>query len=97
MHTAEPNTDTKLTLSSPPSPGEASFATKGSRCSKLSVRETTVLACLALGKSGREVARILEISVCTVRAHVRNITRKLNASNIPHAVAEGFRAGILER
>lgn len=61
----------------------------------LSARELDVLRWLALGKSGGEVAMILDIKVCTVRVHIRNIIRKLDASNIPHAIARAFRAGIL--
>jgi DNA-binding CsgD family transcriptional regulator len=97
MHTGELSTDTKSTFSSSPSTEEASLANETERYPKLSAREMNVLAWLALGKSGIEVARILNISVCTVRVHIRNIIRKLQASNIPHAVAEGFKMGILER
>jgi DNA-binding CsgD family transcriptional regulator len=62
---------------------------------KLSNREMTVLTWLALGKSAQDVAHILGISVNTVRSHIRSIIRKLNVSNIPHAVAEAFKRGIL--
>lgn len=61
----------------------------------LTSREREVLLWLSLGKSGPEVAIILNISVCTVRIHIRNIIRKLNVSNIPHAVARAFRIGLL--
>jgi DNA-binding CsgD family transcriptional regulator len=67
------------------------------RIDLLSSRERDVLHWLAHGKTGDEVGMILCISVCTVRAHVRNIVRKLNASNIAHAVARGFRSGLLDR
>ncbi|MFL6623306.1 MAG: helix-turn-helix transcriptional regulator [Sulfurifustis sp.] len=65
----------------------------GSR--QLSRRETDVLRWLACGKRGAEIATLLGISVCTVRVHVRHITKKLNASNIPHAIALAFQLGIL--
>src|SRR5690348_12736162 len=61
----------------------------------LSCREREVLEWLSLGKSGPEIAMILEISLCTVRIHIRSIIRKMDASNIPHAVARGFKSGIL--
>ena len=61
----------------------------------LSSREMDVLMWLARGKSGMEVALILDISVYTVRAHIRSMIRKLNASNIPHAVAQAFTLGVL--
>jgi DNA-binding NarL/FixJ family response regulator len=61
----------------------------------VSEREQTVLHWLAEGKTACEIAVILNISVCTVRAHIRNIVCKLNASNVTHAVARGFRGGLL--
>lgn len=61
----------------------------------VSEREQTVLRWLAEGKTACEIAVILNISVCTVRAHIRNIVCKLNASNVTHAVARGFRRGLL--
>jgi DNA-binding CsgD family transcriptional regulator len=61
----------------------------------LTQREHDVLYWLALGKTGYETSIIMGISQCTVRVHIRNTLRKLNASNIPHAVARGFRKGIL--
>ncbi len=67
---------------------------QGAPAEPLTTREREVLSWLALGKSGPETAIILEISVCTVRIHVRNIIRKMDASNIPHAVAKAFHAGL---
>jgi DNA-binding CsgD family transcriptional regulator len=61
----------------------------------LSRREREVLRWLAHGKSGPDTATILDISVCTVRMHIRNIMRKLTATNIPHAVTRGFQTGNL--
>lgn len=63
----------------------------------LSAREFEVLHWLSEGKSGAEVSKILGISLGTVRVHIRNINLKLSASNIPHAVAQGFKRGILGR
>ena len=63
----------------------------------LSVREFEVLHWLSEGKSGIQVSKILGISLGTVRVHIRNINLKLSASNIPHAVAQGFKRGILGR
>lgn len=61
----------------------------------LTRRETDVLRWLARGKKGSEIAALLGISVCTVRVHVRHITKKLEAANVPHAVALAFQLGIL--
>lgn len=65
------------------------------RLRKLSKREQEVLHWLAHGKSGGEIGMILSISLPTVRVHIRNIISKLNASNIPHAIARAFKLGIL--
>ncbi|HEU4786233.1 MAG TPA: helix-turn-helix transcriptional regulator [Gemmatimonadaceae bacterium] len=62
---------------------------------RLSAREFEVLSWLARGKSGGEIGLILGIRVPTVRIHIRNIFRKLEAVNIPHAVARAFLCGIL--
>ncbi|MBA2672233.1 helix-turn-helix transcriptional regulator [Ramlibacter sp.] len=62
---------------------------------RLSIRELDVLHWLAAGKSAGDTATILGISVCTVRVYVRNIMRKLDAVNIPHAVSKGHQLNIL--
>src|SRR5205814_7876663 len=58
-------------------------------------REQDVLNWLAQGKSGCETAVILGISLCTVRVHIRNMLKKLDAANIPHAVTLAFQRGFL--
>jgi DNA-binding CsgD family transcriptional regulator len=63
---------------------------------RLSRRQRDVLYWLAQGKSGRETAVILGITLCTVRVHIRDMIRKLGAANIPHAVARAFQRGILD-
>jgi LuxR family transcriptional regulator, quorum-sensing system regulator BjaR1 len=50
---------------------------------------------MAQGKTGQEIARLLGISPRTVEAHTLSITKKLRAANKTHAVAIGFREGIL--
>lgn len=67
--------------------------TSGARA--LSKREQDVLYWLAQGKSGQETSIILGISLCTVRVHIRNMLKKLDASNIPHAVTRAYQRGIL--
>src|SRR4051812_1251471 len=61
----------------------------------LSFRENEILGWLAVGKSGLDISIILGISVCTVRIHIQGIKRKLDATNIPHAVSLAFNAGLL--
>jgi len=76
--------------------GKDKRVTDGTRRNRLAAREKEILSWLAKGKSGYETGIILNISVCTVRIHIQNIKRKLDASNIPHAIAKAFDEGILE-
>ncbi len=61
----------------------------------LTKRQIEVLHLLAQGNTGSNIAMQLGISVCTVRIHIRNAMQKLDALNIPHAVARAYVAGIL--
>ena len=61
----------------------------------LSERELDVLALLAQGMTNKDVATALFISRATVKSHIENILRKLNANDRAAAVAEGFRRGLL--
>jgi len=60
----------------------------------LSARETEVLNLIAGGKSNREIAEILFISVRTVEAHRATILSKLNLRNtadlVRYAIEKGF-------
>ena len=56
------------------------------RCS-LSGREKEVMCWIREGKTNWEISMILNISERTVKFHVQNIERKLNAVNKTHAVA----------
>lgn len=53
----------------------------------LSVRELEVLGLMKRGISHREVSGSLNISLRTVKYHVRNIKDKLDAANKAHAIA----------
>lgn len=44
----------------------------------ISLRESEILACLAKGRSSKQIAQELELSVRTVESHRQNIKRKLN-------------------
>ncbi len=61
----------------------------------LSDRECECLQLIASGKTSWEIGEILGISHHTVNAHIRNIVRKLAVTSRPHAVAVGFRLGII--
>lgn len=58
----------------------------------LTERERRVVALLAEGRSNREIAEILTLSVETVKSHVVRILRKLGAANRAEAVALYMRA-----
>jgi DNA-binding NarL/FixJ family response regulator len=47
---------------------------------KLSYRELEILKTLSEGKSNKEIAEALSVSVFTIKKHVSNIYRKLNIS-----------------
>jgi DNA-binding NarL/FixJ family response regulator len=61
----------------------------------LSRREYQVLQLVAEGLENSAIAKILFLSVETVRTHVKSILRKLSARDRTHAVTIAFRAGIL--
>lgn len=61
----------------------------------LSERELEVLALLARGMTNKDVAAALFISRATVKTHIENLLRKLDANDRAAAVAEGFRRGLL--
>ena len=64
------------------------------RLSRLSKRETEVLYWISIGKTNWEIGMILDISVYTVKNHVKNILNKLNASNRTHATQRAHSLGI---
>lgn len=61
----------------------------------LSRREYQVLQLVAEGLENSGIAKILFLSVETVRTHVKSILRKLSARDRTHAVTIAFRTGIL--
>lgn len=61
----------------------------------LSRREYQVLQLVAEGLENSGIAKILFLSVETVRTHVKSILRKLSARDRTHAVTIAFRGGIL--
>lgn len=61
----------------------------------LSPRELEILHQFTYGGTQDEVAGRLGTSVDTIKKHTAAILRKLDARNQAHAVATGYRAGIL--
>ena len=62
----------------------------------LTGREAQVLRHIALGLSNKEIARSLMISVETVKEHVQNILRKVNASDRTDAAVRAIQSGLVE-
>lgn len=66
------------------------------RSSALSSAELRVLALVAEGSSTEEAAELLSLSPHTVRTHLRNVMRKLEASSRAHAVAIAIRESAIK-
>jgi len=62
----------------------------------LTKREREVLALVALGHTGVQIAAQLFLSPATVQTHVTNILIKLGAKNRAHGIAIALRAGELD-
>jgi DNA-binding NarL/FixJ family response regulator len=62
---------------------------------RLTEREAQVLRGMADGKSNAEIGREIFVSEDTVKTHARRLFRKLGARDRAHAVAAGFRAGLV--
>lgn len=62
----------------------------------LSSRESEILELLAQGKSNKEIASDLVISVNTVKVHISNIFQKLGISSRAEAIMYALEKGIIE-
>jgi len=61
----------------------------------LTAREREVLQLVAEGKSNKEVADLLNLSVYTVETHRSNIMEKLNLKGVPELILYAVRKGII--
>jgi two-component system response regulator NreC len=61
----------------------------------LTPREREVLQLVAEGKSNKEVAQLLNLSVYTVETHRSNIVEKLNLHGVPELILYAVRKGII--
>jgi DNA-binding NarL/FixJ family response regulator len=61
----------------------------------LSAREREVLACLAQGRSNREIAAALSVTLATVKSHLVRIYAKLEAGNRNEALGRAVTLGLL--
>ena len=66
------------------------------RTARLSEKERSVLRELARGHSTEQIAEILIVSPHTVRTHIKNGMRKLEARTRAHAVAIALSEGAIE-
>lgn len=65
------------------------------RGATLTGKERTVMAKLASGATTDEIATLLVVSPHTVRSHIKNGMRKLQASTRAHAVAIALSDGVI--
>lgn len=63
---------------------------------RLSHREREVMGLLAMGLTLEQIAAELSLSPTTVKTHVRNALRRLNAHNRAHALAIALRNGEID-
>ena len=61
----------------------------------LTPREREILQLVAEGKSNKEVANLLNLSVYTVETHRSNIMQKLNLKGVPELTLYAVRKGII--
>jgi DNA-binding NarL/FixJ family response regulator len=61
----------------------------------LSTREREVLACLAQGRSNREIAALLSVTLATVKSHLVRIYAKLGATNRNECLGRAVSLGLL--
>ena len=64
-----------------------------SRVAQLSPREKEIMHLMAEGLTAEAIGNQLTVSVETVRTHVRNVIRKLQARNRVHAIALALERG----
>jgi len=76
--------------------GGAAAPTGRSRLAGLTPREREVFQLLALGKSNKEVASALDISLGTAKKHRENLQRKLGCSSAAELARLAIREGLLE-
>ncbi len=61
----------------------------------LSPREREILQLLAEGKSNKDIAELLNLSLYTVETHRRNLHEKLNLRGLPELILYAVRKGVI--
>jgi DNA-binding CsgD family transcriptional regulator len=69
---------------------------QGAKHYRLTVRELTVLRLVAAGKSDRDIATVLGISLLTAHKHVANIRKKMGAASRTEAGVRAIKEGLLD-
>jgi DNA-binding NarL/FixJ family response regulator len=82
---------------SSPAPGRAARRPVPGLRLPLSPREVQVLVGIANGRSNKQIARELQLSVDTVKTHLRRLYSRMGARDRAHAVAIADRRAILSR
>jgi DNA-binding NarL/FixJ family response regulator len=62
---------------------------------KLSTRELEILQLIAYGKSNKEIAMVLQLSVNTISVHRANIMQALGMHNTAELVVYAIRTGLV--
>jgi two-component system nitrate/nitrite response regulator NarL len=75
--------------------GRPNSASGNGFAASLSPRERQVLVRLSSGASNKEIGRDLSLAEVTVKLHVRQILRKINARNRSEAASMATRAGLI--
>ncbi len=61
----------------------------------LTGREREILQLVAEGKSNKEIANLLNLSVYTVETHRANIMEKLSLHSVPELILYAVRKGVI--
>ena len=69
---------------------------KAKAAKELTLREREVLQLIAEGKTAKEIAALLHISIKTAEIHRRNIMQKLNKKSIAELTKHAIREGLTE-
>lgn len=69
--------------------------TPGAAAVRLSPREREILRLIALGKTGKEIAQVLEIAPGTVETHRRRLMAKLGVAKVAELTLYAVRQGII--
>lgn len=63
----------------------------------LTPRQVEILKMIAMGRTNREIAATLGLSIRTVEVHRFNLMRRLNVRNVAQLLRQSLRLGLLSR